>query len=57
VISGDDKERVKRARVAGLRISTEGTPQAFIDLAKVAEEFLLDRRAPASTATTSCRRS
>ncbi len=44
VILGEtSKERVERAREAGLRISTEGTPQAFIDLAQVAAEFLQAR--------------
>lgn len=44
VILGEtNKERVERAREAGLRLSTEGSPQAFIDLAQVAEEFLDDR--------------
>jgi cytochrome P450 len=44
VILGEtNKERVERAREAGLRLSTEGSPQAFIDLAQVAKEFLDDR--------------
>jgi len=43
VLGETSKERVERARVAGLRLSTEGTPQAFIDLAHVAEEFLHER--------------
>jgi cytochrome P450 len=43
VLGETNKERVERARVAGLRLSTEGTPQAFIDLAQVAEEFLHER--------------
>jgi cytochrome P450 len=44
VILGEtSKERVERAREAGLRLSTEGSPQAFIDLAQVAKEFLEDR--------------
>jgi cytochrome P450 len=44
VILGEtDKERVKRARVAALAISGEGSQQAFIDLAQIAGEFLRDR--------------
>jgi cytochrome P450 len=44
VILGEtNKERVERAREAGQRLSTEGSPQAFIDLAQVAKEFLEDR--------------
>jgi len=43
ILGEDNRERVRRAREAALRISSEGTPQAFIDLAKIAEEFLDDR--------------
>jgi cytochrome P450 len=44
VILGEtNKDRVKRASEAGQRISTEGSPQAFIDLAQIAAEFLTDR--------------
>src|SRR5260370_31428152 len=43
VLGETNKERVERARVAGLRLSTDGTPHAFIDLAQVAEEFLHER--------------
>jgi cytochrome P450 len=44
VILGEtNKERVARAGVVASRISTEGTPQAWIDLATIATEFLDDR--------------
>lgn len=44
VILGEtNKDRVRRASEAGQRISTEGSPQAFIDLAQIAAEFLNDR--------------
>jgi cytochrome P450 len=44
VILGEtNKERVNRARGAALRISTENTQQAFIDLAQIAAEFLSEQ--------------
>jgi cytochrome P450 len=44
VILGEtDKERVKRAGVAMLRLSTEGTREAWFDVAQIAADFLQDR--------------
>ncbi len=43
ILAEDNKERVKRAGVAALRISTEGSQQAFVDLTNIAAEFLEDR--------------
>jgi cytochrome P450 len=44
VILGEtNKDRVRRASECALRISTENTQQAFIDLAQVAAEFLSER--------------
>jgi cytochrome P450 len=44
VILGEtNKERVKRAGVAMLRLSNEGTPEAWYDVAQIAAEFLQER--------------
>jgi cytochrome P450 len=45
ILDEDNKDRIKRAGAVGLRISTEGTPDAFIELAQIAGEFLRDRAA------------
>jgi cytochrome P450 len=45
VLDEHDEERLHRAVEAVSRISSEGTPEAFMDTAAVAEEFLRDRAA------------
>lgn len=45
ILDEKDKARMERAKDASVRISTENTQQAFIDLAEVAGEFLAERKA------------
>jgi cytochrome P450 len=45
VLDETNQDRIKRAGAVGLRISTEGTPDAFVELAQIAGEFLRDRAA------------
>jgi cytochrome P450 len=45
ILDEQDKDRMERAKDASVRISTENTQQAFIDLAEVAGEFLAERKA------------
>ncbi len=43
VLDDSNAERIKRAIAIATRISSEGDPQAFFDMAALAEEFLRDR--------------
>jgi cytochrome P450 len=45
ILDETDTNRMARAREATMRISTENTQQAFVDLAEVAAEFLHERSA------------
>jgi cytochrome P450 len=51
VLDEHDDDRLRRAIEAVTRISSEGTPEAFMDTAAVAEEFLRDRAADAAGQT------
>jgi cytochrome P450 len=48
VLDEHDEDRLHRAVEAVSRISSEGTPEAFMDTAAIAEEFLRDRAANVS---------
>jgi cytochrome P450 len=45
ILDEKDRDRMERAKDASVRISTENTQQAFVDLAEVAGEFLAERKA------------
>ena len=51
VLDEHDDDRLHRAVEAVTRISSEGTPEAFMDTAAIAEEFLRDRAANVSGQT------
>jgi cytochrome P450 len=44
ILDEKDEERIARARQASMRISTENTQEAFVDLTEVAAEFLQARK-------------
>ncbi len=48
VLDDSNAERIQRAIAIATRISSEGDPQAFFDMAALAEEFLRDRAASGS---------
>jgi cytochrome P450 len=48
VLDDSNAERIRRAITIATRISSEGDPQAFFDMAALAEEFLRDRAASGS---------
>jgi cytochrome P450 len=48
VLDDSNAERIQRAISIATRISSEGDPQAFFDMAALAEEFLRDRAASGS---------
>jgi cytochrome P450 len=48
ILDDSNAERIQRAIAIATRISSEGDPQAFFDMAALAEEFLRDRAASGS---------
>jgi cytochrome P450 len=48
ILDDSNAERIQRAIAIATRISSEGDPQAFFDMAALAEEFLQDRAASGS---------
>jgi len=48
ILDDSNAERIRRAIAIATRISSEGDPQAFFDMAALAEEFLRDRAASGS---------